>query len=186
MVRRTAAAALAAVSVLAVSASSVDASPALRHHRAVALAATAVDSAHVRLAWDAVPGAASYRVTRGSLVVATTGTTSFVDSLLWPSSSYGYHVDALAPDGSTLSTLSATAVTAPLPSGGFPRPFPATSFWNTPIGPQPAIDPQNAAHMAYFDAHLNYPNMPLHAYGVSLAEASTDDPLYSVPCTKYT
>ena len=144
----------------------------------------ALDSAHVRLDWDAVPGASTYRVSRGSLVLGTTTATTFTDALLWPRTSYDYTVEALDGNGQVAATLTGSATTAALPAAGFPRPF-GGSFWNTPIGSDPKLDPNDAAVMAHFVAHLNYPNLTLRSWGVDVAEAHPGDPAYDVPCTMY-
>ena len=130
--------------------------------------------------------AASYRITRGTLVVGTTTSMTFTDALLWPQTSYSYRMDALGAGGAVLSTTTASQTTTPLPATGFQRPFPAKSFWNTPVSAAPQVGARNVALMSYFTAHLKYPNMPLHAYGVSLAEAHPSDTKYGVPCTRYT
>ncbi len=152
---------------------------------APALTATAADSAHVQLSWTALAGAATYQISRDGTLVGQTAGTSFSDALLWPSTSYSYRVDGIGANGSKVGSVSASATTVPLPASGFPRPFAASSFWNTPVGTtQPAAD--SAAIADYFAAHALYPNMTLHSWGVPVAEARSSDPTYQVPCTVYT
>ncbi|MHB8651056.1 MAG: hypothetical protein ACYDBR_12910, partial [Gaiellaceae bacterium] len=75
--------------------------------------------------------------------------------------------------------------TPALPASGFPRPFAASSIWNTPVGPA-AIDPNSPALVAYLAANASSPNMTLHDWGVAVAEAHAGDQPFSVPCTTYT
>jgi hypothetical protein len=149
------------------------------------LTATAVDNSHIRLVWGAVPGAASYRVSRDSLVVGTTSALMLTDAMLWPATQYGYSVQALDAAGSPLSTLTASASTTLVPASGFPSPFPAYSVWNTPIGNAP-LRSDSATQAAYVASRASSANMTLGNWGVSVAEAHTGDPTYSVPCLKYT
>jgi hypothetical protein len=162
-----------------------------RNPRKLALAATktqatavGLDNAHIALSWNTVPGAASYRVSRGTLVVGTTAVTTFTDTLLWPSTQYSYKVDALSPTGAVLSSLTARASTKPLPASGFPSLFPAGSLWNTPVGNTPTA-PNSAGELAYILARVKNPNMTMRAWGVAVAEARPTDPTYSVPCLVY-
>jgi hypothetical protein len=148
------------------------------------MTATPVDNSHVALAWAPVSGAASYRVSRGTLVVGTTTGGSFTDSLLWPQTQYDYKVDALNGAGGLVATATASATTSALPATGFPRPFSPTSFWNTPVG-SAAVSPNNATLAATFSANAVNPNLTLHSWGVSVAEAHPSDQAYSVPCTMY-
>ena len=146
--------------------------------------ATGLDNAHVAVSWNPVPGAVSYRVSRGTLVVATTPTTTFTDALLWPSTQYSYKVDALSATGALLSSVTARASTKPLPATGFPSLFPAGSIWNTPVGNAPAAA-DSAGELAYILARLKNPNMTMREWGVAVAEARPTDPTYSVPCLVY-
>ncbi len=148
------------------------------------VAATALDSAHVRLTWNAVPGATSYRVLRGTLLIGQTTSTTYTDTLLWPKTTYAYEVDALSSVGTKVATLNGGATTTALPATGFPRPFGTTSVWNTSVGA--TAQAPNAANLdAWFRAHVVNPNMTLHAWGVAVAEARPTDPGVSVPCTLY-
>ncbi|HVM16721.1 MAG TPA: hypothetical protein VM290_03995 [Gaiellaceae bacterium] len=149
------------------------------------LTATATSHAHVRLAWPAVPGAAAYRVLRGSLHVATVSAQTFTDALLWPQTRYEYRVDALDAAGGVLSSRTAAAATHVLPASGFPRPFAPSSFWNTPVGGR-ATHPRNEELSAYFRSKVRGPNITLNSWGVSVAEVRAGDPFQAVPCTRYT
>ena len=55
-----------------------------------ALVAGALDNAHVKLTWNAVPGAASYRVLRAGVMIGQTAGTTYTDALLWPRTTYSY------------------------------------------------------------------------------------------------
>jgi hypothetical protein len=151
---------------------------------ASSLSAQPVDNAHVALAWKPVPGAVAYRIARGGLVLGTTPGLSFRDALLWPSTSYDYTVSALGSAGSAIATLSASATTAPLPASGFERFFGASSWWNTPVGHTPVL-PNSPALAAYVAARAGTANMPLSRWAVSVAEQHPSDPVFAVPCTKY-
>jgi hypothetical protein len=147
------------------------------------LQATAVDYGHVNLSWTAVSGASSYRVYRDGTLVAITSSTSAADAVLWPQTSYGYRIDALS--GSTVLASFRTSVATPaLPASGYPRPFAATSVWNTPVGDTASVA-NSSALIAYLQANLNWPNIPLHDWAVSVAEATSSSPSFDIPCTVY-
>jgi hypothetical protein len=149
-----------------------------------AVAAAGLDNSHIRLTWNAVPGAASYRVLRAGVVIGQTPGTTFRDALLWPHTAYSYEIDPVTTAGAPLAAMKAQATTTPLPAAGFPRPFGATSIWNTPAGN--AAPAANVAGLdAWFRAHVVNPNMTLHAWGVAVAEARPTDPAVPVPCTYY-
>jgi hypothetical protein len=150
------------------------------------LTATSVDHAHVSLSWPTVTNAATYRVTRNALPVGTTSGTTYTDALLWPQSSYDYRVEAVSSSGAVLSTGAVAGVTLPLPAGGFPSPFAATSLWNRPLPASPTLHPNNAAIMSNWVAkYIRTPNMTLHSWGVAVAEAQPSNKAYNVPCTMY-
>jgi hypothetical protein len=149
------------------------------------VSATGVDNAHVQIQWSAVPGAATYQVYRGGLLVGTTAATGFTDSLLWPATLYSYRVVPITAKGGALQPLTVSASTRPLPPTGFPSVFPASSLWNAPVGPAPT-SPNSSGEISYVMAHLKNPNMTLHAWGVSVAEAHAADPTFDVPCLVYT
>lgn len=148
------------------------------------LSATPVDHAHVRLAWNPVAGAASYRVSRSGAVLGTTTGATFTDALLWPATTYNYTVEALSSAGAVLSSRATSAATKLLPADGFPRPFASTSFWNLPVGNAP-IHANSAGMISYFAANARNPNLPLRSWAVGVAESRPSDPTYSVPCLKY-
>jgi hypothetical protein len=148
------------------------------------LSAIALDSGHVKLQWSAVAGATSYRVLRGGLAVGQTGATTYSDTLLWPRTSYSYEVDALTPLDVRITAFTGRATTPALPGAGFPRPFSATSVWNTPVGATPPATDADALG-AYFRSHVVNPNMTLRSWGVAVAETHPTDTPVPVPCTTY-
>jgi hypothetical protein len=149
-----------------------------------AVAGTGLDNSHVKLTWNAVPGAAAYRVLRGGVTIGQTGGTTYTDALLWPRTTYSYEVDAISATGVKLRALVGQGSSAALLASGFPRPFPSTSVWNTPVGSTPVAATSNA-QMAYFLAHSLHPNMTLRDWGVAVSETHADDASFSVPCTRY-
>ena len=149
-----------------------------------AVAATGLDNSHIRLAWNPVSGAASYRVLRAGVAIGQTAGTTWTDALLWPRTTYSYEVDALSATGTKVAALFGQGQSLALPPGGFPRPFPSTSIWNTPVGSTP-VAVSSTAQMAYFLAHSPHPNMTLRDWGVAVSETHSDDASFSVPCTRY-
>jgi hypothetical protein len=146
------------------------------------LSAIPQDSAHVRLRWRRIPHAASYSVKRASLVIAETPNTGYTDAQLWPQTRYVYTVTARSSTGEVLAQQRNVAVTSALPATGIAPILPSDSFWYQPI--QNATPAANSANLeAYFVAHATNPSLTLHAWGVSVAEAHSGDPLYKVACT---
>lgn len=148
------------------------------------VSATGLDNAHIELHWQPVVGAAGYRVFRDGLLVGATAEPAFTDALLWPATRYEYRVEALSEGGAPFSEQAVSAATTPLPPTGFPRPFAPDSIWNTPVGGAP-LRADSASLAASFAAVAINPNITLHHWGVSVAEARRGDPLFSVPCTRY-
>jgi hypothetical protein len=188
LLRLSAIAALAIVVALPATATAAGGAKGKTKKRALAgstgLVAAGVDSAHLGLQWSAVPGAASYRVLRGGLLVGQTTATTYTDVLLWPRTTYSYEVDAVSPAGAKLKVLTGQGTTTLLAASGFPRPFPAASIWNTPVGGAP-VAANSSALMTYFLAHLLHPNMTLRDWGVAVSETHASDSVFTVPCTRY-
>jgi hypothetical protein len=157
---------------------------AARVSKSALASATGVDNAHVRIQWSPVPGAATYQVYRGSLLVGTTASPSFTDSLLWPATAYSYKVAPLTATGGALQPLTASASTRSLPASGFPSVFPTSSLWTAPVGPAQTA-PNSAGQIAYVMSRLKNPNMTLRAWGVSVAETHPADPTFDVACLVY-
>jgi hypothetical protein len=150
---------------------------------ATGLVATGVDNSHVKLQWAAVQGASGYRILRGGLAIGQTTGTTYTDALLWPRTTYSYEVDAVS-GGLKLKALTAQGSSTSLPGAGFPRPFPAGSVWNSPVGTTP-VTASSSALISYFLAHSPHPNMTLRDWGVAVSETHSSDSLFSVPCTRY-
>jgi hypothetical protein len=188
LLRLGAIAVLAVLVVLPATATAAGGAKAKTKKRALAgstgLTATAVDSSHVKLQWIAVPGAALYRILRGGLVVGQTASTAYTDALLWPRTTYSYEVDAISFAGAKIKALTGQGTSTLLPASGFPRPFPATSIWNSPLGSAP-VAANSSALMTYFQAHSPHANMTLRDWGVSVSETHASDSIFSVPCTRY-
>jgi hypothetical protein len=145
------------------------------------LSSSALDFAHVALAWPSVAGAVSYALYRDGSLIARVRATSFTDSLLWPSTSYAYRVEGLSAAGAVISSENVSTSTTALPASGFPRPFAANSVWNTPIGNAPTVA-DSSRLVSYLVANAAHPNMTLQSWGVSVAEAQPGQPSYSVSC----
>jgi hypothetical protein len=170
---------LASVVIIVCAGASANVSAAVAPHR---LRATATDFAHILLSWSRVKGARIYNVSRGSRLIASTAAITFTDSLLWPRSTNTYRVAAISASGTVLLALHASATTPALPPSGFPRPYAASSVWNTPVGNVPSV-PDSDALISFFVANATNPNMTLRAWGVSVAEAHLGDPAFDVPCS---
>jgi hypothetical protein len=96
------------------------------------------------------PGTVRVQVLRdGRLIddLGAEGGLAYTDHLLWPGVTYQYEVRALDTAGGVLSSMT-TSVTTPSPAGSFPRLYDDTSFWNTPVGPSPVLDPGSAGMVA--------------------------------------
>jgi hypothetical protein len=153
-----------------------------------AFTATALSSSSALLLWNAPAGTARLRIHRDGWLVddIAAGPTSYTDRLLWPSTTVWYQLEALDAGGGTLLDLAAP-VTTPAQVGSFPRLYAATSFWNQPIGANPAIDPNSAAIVAASItptaniATFNNNN----EWGVPLAFSDPASKLYTVGCLYY-
>src|SRR5579864_3246893 len=79
------------------------------------LTATAVSSSEIDLSWNASTGGsggvAGYKVYRGGTQIATTASTSYKDTGLAPSTSYGYNVAAYDGAGNTSAQSSGASAT---------------------------------------------------------------------------
>lgn len=68
----------------------------------------------VNLAWTAVPGATSYRISRNGVVLATSATASYLDSTVTNGVTYSYTVAAINALGSSAESSSASVTPAAL------------------------------------------------------------------------
>jgi hypothetical protein len=157
--------------------------------RAPGLTVVAHTSWSADLSWPSVRGAVRYLILRdGRLIddVPARSPRAYTDHLLWETSTYGYEVKALGKGGSVLSDM-AGSVTTPARSGSFPRFYGDASFWNTPVGPRPAIDPGSkamvAASLTAF-AGVGVVNND-DQWGIPLAYAAPDSRTYTVKCLLY-
>jgi fibronectin type 3 domain-containing protein len=106
--------------------------------------ATATSTTQINLNWNAVTGATSYAVQRGTTsggpytLVASTTTASFSDTGLAAGTTYFYVVQALNASGSSASSAEASASTVPTaPTGVRATPKSATEIdltWNAVTG----------------------------------------------------
>ncbi len=85
------------------------------------------------------------------------------------------------------ATASFNLISANASSNGYTRFYSPTSFWNTPIPANPAIDPNSAAivnkSLVPFVASATFSNWD--AWGVPLAYANGNSKTYNVTCTIY-
>jgi len=153
------------------------------------LSASALNSFSAQLEWTLPGGTAEIQILRdGRLIddLDATGVSSYVDYLLWPSSTYSYEVKAIDSLGGTLADLTDPSIT-PAQIGSFPRPYASTSFINQAIGTNPAIDPNSAAMiskaiLAYVSgANLN--KSDTWAYPIAYSSDGTES--YLVECLLY-
>jgi hypothetical protein len=148
-------------------------------------------------AWSAelgirVPaGAAVVQIRRGNMTVdrfAIRGgaALTYTDHQLWPSTRYTYVVDAFDQRGRLLGRRLATVRTES-PHGAFPRLFAASSFWNSPIAPNDAVDPDSAlmvqGGLVIDAADANLANSDL--WGIAVAYANPVDQTFRIGCSRY-
>ena len=155
------------------------------------LQVTALNSGSAVLQWTTSPGAARIQILRnGRLLddVATSGgsTLSYTDYLLWQSSTYTYDVIAFNPEGEVESDQTAS-VTTPAQAGALPTLYDPASFWNQPIPPTAAIDPDSAAmvsaSLAAYAGSANFATS--NQWSKPLAYANPLSTTYPVGCTTY-
>jgi hypothetical protein len=146
-----------------------------------------VNSYSAQLLWDAPAGTEEidiYRSFRLLDKLSATATT-YLDYLLWPSSSYGYKIVFTGPSG-PITTLT-TTVTTPAQQGPFPVLYATSSIWNVPIEPGPPIDPRSpaivAASLTRFARVATLVDSPRNGYPIVYASSLTQE--YAVGCTKY-
>jgi hypothetical protein len=141
------------------------------------------------VSWRGVKGAVRYQILRDGRLIddfRADDDSTYTDYLLWPSTSYAYEVRALGRRTKKLADLLGT-VTTPAQLGVFPRFFSDASFWNTPIGASPSIDPNSggmvsASLLAY--KRLGVVNSG-DDWGIPLAYADPHSHTFTVGCVKY-
>jgi RTX calcium-binding nonapeptide repeat (4 copies) len=141
------------------------------------------------LAWTSAPAGTDHlEIYRdGRLIDRVPATTrTYTDHLLWQSTSYKYSLRALDAQGNVLEQHAQTISTR-AQQGAFPRPYQADSPWNTPIGPDPEIDPNSNAIVAYsLVPFQSYPHLTRSAsWGLGLAYANPSSRNYVIGCTLY-
>ena len=91
------------------------------------------------------------------------------------------------PDGSQIPVTRFGWAENPSPGSGAPLMYSGVSFWNQPIGPNPAIDPNSANMVAMalspYASNANFANTD--AWGIAVAYDTTASLSYNVLCTMY-
>src|SRR2546421_4468473 len=155
------------------------------------LQVTALDPWSAMLQWSALPGIARIEIRRDGWLldeVTTSGgsTLSYTDHLLWQSTTYAYDVIAFNPEGEVVSNQTAS-VTTPAQTGAFPTLYDPASFWNQPIPPDTAVDPDSAAmvsaSLAAYAGSANFATS--NQWSKPLAYANALSTTYAVGCVTY-
>lgn len=113
------------------------------------LRVTALNPWSAVLQWSAPPQVARIEIRRNGrlledLATSHGSTLSYTDHLLWQSTTYAYEVIAFNRGNHMVSDQIASVMT-PAPIGAFPTLYDPASFWNQPIPPTAAVDPDSAA-----------------------------------------
>jgi hypothetical protein len=180
--------------LLALSAAGPTAAPAPRSNpgpppgRGPSLDVRASDPWSAVISWPAVKGAQRYQILRdGRLIDAfpADADRTYVDHLLWPSSTYLYVLKAIDADG--VATRLLGTVTTPAQTDPVPRFYANDSFWNTPIPDGATIDPDSAAMVsislvAYQDRGMINSG---DDWGIPLAYADAHSRTYTVECLRF-
>jgi hypothetical protein len=152
------------------------------------LSAQAPNSYSAKLQWTLPVTAATIKLFRDGrlLDVIPATATSYRDRLLWQSTTYHYEVKVFDGADAVVADLTAS-VTTPAQIGLFPRLFSRTSFWNTKIPADAAIDPNSSAMVATsLTPYASISNMINNdVWGIPIAYADPSSKLYSVGCVKY-
>jgi RTX calcium-binding nonapeptide repeat (4 copies) len=149
----------------------------------------APDSYSADLAWSSAPdGTDHFEIHRDGRLIdeVPAATRSYRDYLLWQSTEYGYELRAVDAGGGVIESQAATATT-PEQTDTFPRPYSDTSPWNTPIGPNPEVDPDSNAIIAHSIAPFGgRANLSTTAkWGLGLAYADPSSKLHRIGCDLY-
>jgi len=155
------------------------------------LQVTPLNSWSVVLEWSTPPDVASIEIRRDGWLlddVAPSGapTLSYTDHLLWQSTTYAYEVIAFNSEGEIVSDQRAS-VTTPEQTAAFPTLYDPASFWNQPIPPDAATDPDSAAMVsASLAAYADSSNFATSdQWGKPLVYADPLSTTYSVGCLTY-
>jgi hypothetical protein len=155
---------------------------------ALALSVEAPNSYSADLAWTSAPdGTDHFEIHRDGRLIdeIPAATRSYRDYLLWQSTEYGYELRAVDSAGDVIASEPAT-VTTPA-QADFPRPYSDSSPWNTPIGPNPELDPDSNAIIAHSIAPFGGgANLSTTAkWGLGLAYANPSSRLHRIGCDLY-
>ena len=144
--------------------------------------AVPLSSGQVRISWSATsPVPLEVRRDGHLLDVVPAASGTFLDSALWPGTRYRYQLRG--------SGTAAREVTVRVPAGaaGTPALYAADSFWNTRIGPSPAVDPRSDVIVAEAFAAAargsRFANDP--RWGIPVAYAQPATRSYEVACRTY-
>jgi hypothetical protein len=141
------------------------------------------------LSWASAPaGTDHFEVYRDGRLIdeVPVATRSYRDYLLWQSTSFSYELLAVDAGGGAIASHSQT-VTTPAQTDALPRPYSDASPWNTPIGPNPQIDPDSEAIIGFsITPHAGNSNLATSdKWGLGLAYADPSSKSYEVDCNLY-
>jgi hypothetical protein len=154
-----------------------------------ALEVHAPNSYSADLAWTSAPaGTDHFDIYRDRRLIdeVPADTRTYTDHLLWQSSSYAYELRAVDARGGVIESQAVT-MTTPEQTDTFPRPYSDSSPWNTPIGPNPEIDPNSDAIIDFSIApHTGNANLTTSdKWGLGLAYADPSSRRYEIGCDLY-
>ncbi|MGZ6792339.1 MAG: hypothetical protein ACXVFV_05255 [Mycobacteriales bacterium] len=147
------------------------------------LRATAVGPSEVRLTWDAQPSGARVSIWRGThLVDVVSGPArAYTDRLLWAGTTYHWELRT------SRGAASEVSATTPHRTGAFRRLYADSSFWNQPVPPDPALDPDSAAvvRAAFADAGAHSHLANDDDWGIPVVTADAASRSYDIACLTY-
>jgi hypothetical protein len=162
---------------------------AFRNEGTDGLLVDAPNSFSADLSWASSPaGTDHFEIYRDGRLIdeVPASTRSYRDYLLWQSTSYPYELRAVGAGGEVIASHSQT-VTTPAQTDDFPRPHSDSSPWNTPIGPNPELDPDSKAIVGYsitpFRARAGLTTSD--KWGLGLAYADPSSRRYQIGCDLY-
>lgn len=153
------------------------------------LTAQAASAWSAVLQWTMPPAVDTVMILRGGLLIdqfPSASGSSYTDRLLWPSTTYTYEVQGLDATGAVVSDQKVDLATPPQ-TEPFPVPYAPDSFVNTPIGPDPTLDPNSAAMVSKAilpyagGANLNISD----TWAYPIAYADNPSVRYTVQCLLY-
>jgi hypothetical protein len=153
------------------------------------LSIDASNSSSADLTWTTAPAATKhFEIFREGRLIdeVPADTRSYRDYLLWQSSEYRYELRAVAKGNGTIDSQTRT-VTTPAQTDVFPRPYSDSSPWNTPIGPDPEVDPESEAIIGFSIAPFRggAALRTSDRWGLGLAYANPSSRNYVIGCTLY-